>query len=52
MKTISQSQFEAGILWNIDRINRYESGGDGSNGGCDCIGLDIGVIRLSGGSLP
>ncbi len=52
MKTISQSQFEAGILCNIERINRYESGSDGSNGGCDCIGLDIGAIRLSGGSWP
>lgn len=35
---------------NIDRVKQYVSGGDGSSGKCDCIGLIIGAIRLAGGS--
>lgn len=46
---ITENQFEEGIQKNINRINRYESGMDGSGGGCDCIGLIIGAIRLMGG---
>lgn len=49
---ISQSAFEEGIERNVERITHYESGGDGSGGGCDCIGLDIGALRLMGGKWP
>lgn len=30
----------------------YRIGGDGSDGGCDCIGLTIGAIRRAGGAWP
>ena len=50
MKTISLDLF----LRNIDAIAAsqpvYQSGGDGTGGVCDCIGLIIGSIRRSGGS--
>ena len=49
---IKFEQFSSGIAKNVDRINRYESGGDGTGGGCDCIGLIIGAIRLEGGKWP
>jgi len=39
-----------GIRENVNRITHYESGGDGSGGGCDCIGLIIGAVRLAGGT--
>lgn len=38
-----------GIRANIARVKRYELGMDGRGGGCDCIGLIIGGIRLAGG---
>ena len=37
---------------NAARVREYESGHDGSNGKCDCIGLIIGAVRLAGGSWP
>ena len=37
---------------NAARTRRYEKGGDGSGGGCDCIGLVIGALRLAGGKWP
>ena len=46
---ISLQAFLAGIQQNVNRITHYQSGGDGSGGGCDCIGLLIGAIRLAGG---
>ena len=46
---ITEKQFEEGIQRNVKRTTHYQSGGDGSGGGCDCIGLDIGAIRLMGG---
>lgn len=49
---ITQEQFERGVQRNADRVTHYESGGDGSGGGCDCIGLVIGAIRLEGGKWP
>ena len=50
---ITQKQFEQGTQENIARVTHYESGGDGSDdGGCDCIGLIIGAVRLAGGSWP
>ena len=50
---ISEKDFEKGLNKNIDRVTHYESGGDGSgDGGCDCIGLLIGAVRLAGGVWP
>lgn len=46
---ITFTQFLTGIQKNEARITHYQSGGDGSGGGCDCIGLLIGAIRLAGG---
>ena len=47
---ISLSAFLSGIRENEARITHYQSGGDGEGGGCDCIGLIIGAIRLAGGT--
>lgn len=47
---ISLSAFLDAIQRNVNRITHYQSGGDGSGGGCDCIGLIIGAIRLAGGT--
>ena len=44
--------FIAWIRRNADRITHYQRGGDGSGGGCDCIGLIIGAWRLSGNKWP
>lgn len=50
---ITESQFASGVDRNVSRVTHYESGCDGSgNGGCDCIGLVIGAIRLVGGKWP
>lgn len=47
---ISLNQFLDGVQKNIARVTHYQSAGDGSSdGGCDCIGLIIGAIRLAGG---
>ena len=43
------------VYWvekNAARVTEYASGGDGSNGKCDCIGLIIGAWRLSGNKWP
>ena len=37
---------------NAARVHEYESGGDGSGGKCDCIGLIIGAVKLAGGTWP
>ena len=48
---ISESKFSDGIQRNADRVTHYQNGGDGSgDGGCDCIGLIIGAVKLAGGS--
>lgn len=47
---ISLSSFLDAIQENVSRITRYQSAGDGTGGGCDCIGLIIGAIRLAGGT--
>ena len=47
---ISLNAFLQGIKANTARITHYESGGDGRGGGCDCIGLIIGAVRLAGGT--
>lgn len=50
---ISEKQFEEGVKKNVNRVTHYQLGGDGSgDGGCDCIGLPIGAIRLAGGVWP
>lgn len=47
---IQLSVFLHKVNENAARIRRYSSGGDGRDGGCDCIGLIIGAIRLAGGT--
>lgn len=42
-------KFLDGVFRNINRVRSYRLGGDGSDSTCDCIGLIIGAIRLSGG---
>ena len=41
-------EFVKWINKNAARVTEYKSGGDGSGGKCDCIGLIIGAWRLSG----
>lgn len=45
---VRENDFMRAVRANIARVNRYETGGDGSGGGCDCIGLIIGAVRLMG----
>lgn len=47
---VSNQEFLAAVRKNAARVNNYESGGDGTGGGCDCIGLIIGALRLCGES--
>ena len=49
---ITLERFLAAVQENVDRIHAYESGHDGSDGKCDCIGLIIGAVKLAGGSWP
>ena len=49
---ISLNEFLSAIQENARRITHYETGGDGSGGGCDCIGLIIGALRLAGFRWP
>ena len=37
---------------NAARVHSYQSGHDGSDGTCDCIGLPIGAVRLAGEEWP
>lgn len=46
---ITVEKFLDCVRENAARVTHYESGGDGSgDGGCDCIGLIIGALRLAG----
>ena len=46
---ITVQAFLNAVEENAARVTHYESGGDGSgDGGCDCIGLIIGALRLAG----
>lgn len=46
---ITVENFMSAIKQNESRVTHYQSGGDGSgDGGCDCIGLIIGAMRLAG----
>lgn len=47
---ISLKDFLDAIQRNVNRVTHYQSGGDGQGGGCDCIGLIIGAVRLAGGT--
>lgn len=49
---ISLQAFLDAIQRNVNRVTHYQSAGDGSGGGCDCIGLIIGAVRLAGGKWP
>lgn len=49
---LNAQTFLAWIQRNAARVTRYQRGGDGSGGGCDCIGLIIGAWRLSGNKWP
>ena len=49
---IPLSKFLACVQKNVARITHYENAGDGSGGGCDCIGLIIGTLRLAGFRWP
>lgn len=40
------------VLQNAARVRRYALGGDGSGGMCDCVGLVIGAVRLTGRKWP
>ena len=47
---IALTAFLNAVRENVSRITHYEKGGDGKGGGCDCIGLIIGAVRLAGGT--
>lgn len=49
---IPLSKFLSCVRENAARVREYESGGDGSNGKCDCIGLIIGALALAGFRWP
>lgn len=42
--------FLEGLEKNACRVTEYRLGMDGRGGGCDCIGLIIGAIRMAGGA--
>ena len=44
--------FLEGVHKNAQRIREYQSGHDGSDGGCDCIGQIIGAVRQNGVKWP
>lgn len=46
------SRFVELVQQNAARVTRYVSGGDGTNGDCDCIGLIIGALRMGGVKWP
>ena len=37
---------------NAARVTHYQKSGDGTGGGCDCIGLSVGAWRLAGNKWP
>lgn len=45
---MNRNTFISAVRRNADRVTHYQSGADGALGGCDCIGLIIGAIRLLG----
>lgn len=49
---IPLNKFLSCVRENAARVREYESGGDGSGGKCDCIGLIIGALGLAGFRWP
>ncbi len=49
---VTLDAFLQGIRENVSRINHYELGHNGSDSGCDCIGLIIGALELCGFDWP
>ena len=49
---MTTAAFLSALTRNAARIRAYRLGGDGSDGGCDCIGLIIGAVRLAGENWP
>lgn len=47
---MTRDEFQNGVAKNVARVREYELGHDGTGGTCDCIGLIVGAVRLSGGS--
>jgi hypothetical protein len=45
---LSNEKFLNSVLQNAERVTHYQSGESGAGGGCDCIGLIIGALRLAG----
>lgn len=45
---IDRQKFVMAVLDNVARVTHYELGEDGRSGGCDCIGLIIGALRMAG----
>lgn len=45
---IDRQKFVMAVMDNIARVTHYELGQDGRSGGCDCIGLIIGALRMAG----
>lgn len=52
MHVIALNTFMDAVRKNAARVKQYELGADGSGGGCDCIGLIIGALRLTGEAWP
>lgn len=48
MPMIDRQKFVMAVLDNVARVTHYELGQDGRSGGCDCIGLIIGALRMAG----
>lgn len=49
---MTTDEFLKWVAANTLRVREYRSGGDGSGGGCDCVGLVIGAWRLAGKAWP
>ena len=45
---MKREQFVQAVQRNAARVTHYQSGADGQSGGCDCIGLIIGAVRMLG----
>lgn len=50
VERVTLEEYLAGVDAIQAEAPAYRPGGDGSGGGCDCIGLTIGAIRRAGGT--
>ena len=48
MKTISAGKYVEGVLSIYEEQPKYRTGGDGSDGTCDCIGMGRGGLKRGG----